>query len=50
MGGGDSAFLYVLFTFQFFVSAFGIYQFCRKAFGSKEYKKEKRVTPFKLCM
>ena len=33
----DAAFLYVLFTFQFFVCCFGTFMFFRKLFGSKEY-------------
>ena len=48
--GGDAAFLYVLFTFQFFVTVFGIYMFFRKLCGSPEYKKEKKVTAPKLCI
>ena len=46
----DAAFLYVLFTFQFFVCTFGTYMFFKKLYGSPEYKKEKKVTPFKLCI
>ena len=50
MGGSDAAFLYVLFTFQFFVCTFGTYMFFAKLFGSKEYKREKKVTAPKLCI
>lgn len=46
----DAAFLYVLFTFQFFVCTFGTYMFFRKLCGSKEYQKEKKVTALKLCI
>ena len=46
----DAAFLFVLITFQFLVTCFGIYMFFKKIFGSPEYKKEKKVTPFKLYL
>jgi len=50
MGGSDAAFLYVLFTFQVFVIIFGSYMFFCKLFGSKDYKREKKVTGTKLCL
>ena len=33
----DAVFLYVLITFQIFVTIFGLYKFFRKACGSAEY-------------
>ena len=46
----DAFFLYILCFFQFSVSAFGTYMFFKKLYGTPEYKKEKKVTPFKLCL
>lgn len=46
----DAAFLYVLFTFQFFVACYGTVIFFKKLFGDKEYKKEKKVTGPKLII
>ena len=33
-GSNDSAFLFVLITFQFFVTCYGVYTWCKKMFGS----------------
>lgn len=49
-GSSDAAFLFVLFTFQFFVTCYGIYTWCKKLLGTPQYKKEKKVTPLKLCV
>ena len=46
----DAAFLYVLFTFQFFVICFGTFKFFRKLCGSKEYQKENKVSAVKLLV
>ena len=46
----DSAFLYFLFTFQCIVCLFGIYMWFKKFFGSPAYRREKKVTPFKLTL
>ena len=50
VNASDAAFLYVLFTFQFFLSLFGIYNFFKKLYGTPEFKKENKVTPIKLCI
>jgi len=50
MAGSDAAFLYFLFTFQFFVSVFGTVMFYFKITGTKEYQREKKVTKPKLFM
>jgi Na+-driven multidrug efflux pump len=46
----DAAFLFVLFTFQFFVACYGTIVFFQKLLGSKEYQKEKKVTAPKLTI
>lgn len=49
-GSNDSAFLFVLFTFQFIVTVYGVYTWLKKLFGTPQYKKEKKVTSLKLCI
>ena len=49
-GSSDAAFLFVLITFQFMVTCFGLYTFYHKLFGDAEYKKRKKVTSLKLCI
>lgn len=49
-GSNDAAFLFVLICFQFFVTAYGMYTWYRKLTGTPQYKKEKKVTPVKLCI
>ena len=46
----DAAYLFVMITFQFFVTCYGLTKLYWRTFGTKEYKKEHNVKWWKLIL